>query len=144
MVTLLSLPETSAVPVVMAPQPPRLLDVLRQTARERGHCESTISSFADWSLRYIRFHGTRHPRELQIPDIGRFLEQVVQPETEPLVKLTAARTALEFLDRDVLRIELGEFPWPRPPQLLDQVRQVLHVRHDSPRTEDCYAQWIKR
>ena len=72
MVTLLSVPETPAVPVVMAPQPPRWLDVLRQTARERGHCESTISSFADWSLRYIRFHGTRPPRELQIPDIGRF------------------------------------------------------------------------
>src|SRR5262249_50674914 len=39
---------------------------------------------------------------------------------------------------------LGELPWPKPPRLLDPVRQLLRVRHYSPRTEDCYAQWVKR
>ncbi len=30
------------------------------------------------------------------------------------------------------------------PRLLDQVREVMRVRHYSPRTEDCYLMWIKR
>ena len=128
----------------MQPQAPRLLDVLRQTARARGHPESAISSFADWCVRFIRFHGNRHPRELQLPDVGRFLEHVAQREAEPLVKLAAARSALDFLYQDVLRIDLGELPVPQPPRLLDQVRQVMRVRHYSPRTEDSYIQWIKR
>ena len=94
-------PESASVP----PQPPRLLDVLRQTARQRGHLESTTSSFVDWSVRFMKFHGNRHPRELQIPDVGRFLEEVATRETEPggtmefpsipasLVKILAPRQA---------------------------------------------------
>jgi hypothetical protein len=47
-----------------APQPPHLLDQLRQTARQRGHPEPTVAAFADWSRRFLLFHGKRHPREL--------------------------------------------------------------------------------
>jgi hypothetical protein len=43
--------------------PPRLLDQLRLTARQRGHAESSVTAFADWCLRFIRFHGKGHPRE---------------------------------------------------------------------------------
>jgi integron integrase len=35
-------------------------------------------------------------------------------------------------------------PVSQPPRLLDRVRQACRVRHYSPRTEDCYADWIKR
>lgn len=30
------------------------------------------------------------------------------------------------------------------PKLLDQVRQAIHTRHYSPRTEETYVGWIKR
>ncbi len=33
---------------------------------------------------------------------------------------------------------------PRPPRLLDRVRHACRVRHDSIRTEECYADWVKR
>ena len=45
------------------PAPPRLLDQLCLTARQRGHCEQTVAALADWSLLFIRFHGKRHRRE---------------------------------------------------------------------------------
>ncbi|MBM3997695.1 MAG: integron integrase [Planctomycetes bacterium] len=35
-------------------------------------------------------------------------------------------------------------PRPRPPRLLDQVKQVLRVKHYALRTEECYTQWITR
>jgi len=33
---------------------------------------------------------------------------------------------------------------PRPPRLLDQVRQACRIRHYSIRTEEAYAAWVKR
>jgi integron integrase len=35
-------------------------------------------------------------------------------------------------------------PAPRPPRLLDRVRQALRARHYSPRTEEAYVAWIRR
>ena len=32
----------------------------------------------------------------------------------------------------------------RTPKLLDQVRQAVHLRHLSPRTEESYIAWIRR
>ena len=100
--------------------------------------------FVAWCRRYILFHGKRHPRELALPDIGRFLQHVVTTENDPLPALQSARAALEFLYTAVLHIRVGELPWPRPPRLLDQVRQVLRVRHYALSTEECYVQWITR
>ena len=33
---------------------------------------------------------------------------------------------------------------PAPPRLLDRVRHACRVRHYSIRTEDCYADWVRR
>jgi hypothetical protein len=70
-------------------------------------------------------------------EVTAFLEHVVQTEQEPLPASEAARSALQGLYRDVLGMTLGEMPRPQPPRLLDRMRQVLRVRHYSPRTEDC-------
>ena len=32
----------------------------------------------------------------------------------------------------------------RPPRLLDRLRAACRLRHYSPRTEDCYADWVRR
>jgi integron integrase len=36
------------------------------------------------------------------------------------------------------------FPTPKPPKLLDRVRQTMRVNRYSPRTEEVYVEWIKR
>ena len=35
-------------------------------------------------------------------------------------------------------------PMPTKPKLLEQVRQLIHTKHDSIRTEEAYVQWVKR
>src|SRR5262249_24828031 len=127
----------------MTSSPPRLLDQVQQQAWARGHPEAMAAAFVDWTRRYILFHGKRHPREMARAEVGRFLEHVAQTEPTALVAIEAARQVLEFLYGEVLCLDLGELPRPRPPRLLDQVRQVLRVRHYALRTEDCYVQWIK-
>jgi integron integrase len=121
-----------------------LLDQVAQAAHQRGASEPTTAQLVSWVRAFILFHGKRHPRELGLPDASRFLEHVVRTEKQPLPALETARSALELLYGTVLGIDLGELPRPRPPRLLDQMSQVLRVRHYSPRTEACYLHWVRQ
>jgi hypothetical protein len=125
-------------------QPPKLLDQLLDAAQRYGHTIDAANGMQEWSRRYIVFHGRRHPRELGRADVSRFLEHVAATEKDPVRALDAARAGLDFLYREVLQLQLGELPLPRPPKLLDQLRQVMRVRHNSVRTEECYVQWATR
>jgi hypothetical protein len=126
------------------PQPPRLLDQLREAAFTRFGWAEPGERYAEWSRRYIIFHGKHHPRDLGTGDVGRFLEYVAQSEKDPLRCLEHAHEALTFLYKDLLRLNVGELPMPQPPKLLDRVRHAIRVRHYSPRTEDCYVEWAER
>src|SRR5262249_7298642 len=77
-------------------------------------------------------------------EVGQYLEHVARTDLHPLPALDAAGAALEFLYRAVLRQPLGELPLPRPPRLLDQVRQLLRLGRYALATEECYVRWITR
>ena len=126
------------------PPAPRLLDQLSEAAHQRGHSAEAAKAMAEWCRRFVLFHGKRHPREMGVPEIGRFLQHVAATEKDALRMLEAARSGLDFLYREVLHRQLGELPLPRPPKLVDQLRQVLRVRHYAIRTEECYVAWVVR
>jgi integron integrase len=130
-------------PPVAAP-PPRLLDLVLQVARTRFGQDGPGVRHADWARRYILFHNKRHPRELGLGEVRRFLEHVAATEKDPLACLEQAHQALTFLYQDVLGLDLGELPFPDPPRLLDRLRRACRVRHLSPNTEGCYASWSER
>jgi integron integrase len=127
-----------------APQSPRLLDVVRQVARARFGQDGPGHRYAGWVRRLILFHNKRHPRELDLGDVGRFLDHVAKTEKDPLNCLEEAHTALTFLYHDVLALNPGELPFPEPPRLLDRLRRACRVRQFAPSTEDCYAKWAER
>jgi integron integrase len=131
-------------PAPAPPQPPRLLDLVRQVAQTRFGQDGPGQRYADWTRRLVLFHNKRHPRDLHLGDLGRFLEHVAQTEKDPLACLEEAHTALTFLYHDVLGLDLGELPFPEPPRLLDRLRRACRVRQFSPRTEHCYATWAER
>jgi hypothetical protein len=89
------------------PAPPRLLDVLRETAQQKGHSPATITAWIRWVAGFVRFHRQRHPREMKAMEVGRFLQSVGQQARDPLVAIEEARTALEFLYQDVLLAARG-------------------------------------
>ena len=98
------------------PQPvtgPKLLDQFRESARQHGHPEAWGATSAEWCRRFILFHGIRHPKEMGVAEIGRFLEHVAATDKDALRSLPAARSALEFLYGRVLHRPLGELPLPQ-------------------------------
>src|SRR5262249_59836594 len=111
-------------PAPTAPQPPRLLDLVRQVARTRFGQEGPGQRYAHWTCRLVLFHNKRHPRDLHPGDVRRFLEHVAQTEKDPLGCLEEAHTALTFLYHDVLGLDMGELPFPDPPRLLDRLRRA--------------------
>jgi len=76
---------------------PRLLDQVRDLALQAGHLPAAAQSFVEWNRRFILFHEKRHPKEMGLAEIGRYLQHVVQVEKDPLPALEASRKALDFL-----------------------------------------------
>src|SRR5262249_9135103 len=109
-----------------------------------GQPEAWIEPLASWVIAFVLFHSKRHPAELDASARDTFLHHVVQTRKDPLSALATARLALRLLYEDVLDQPVGELPQPRPPRLLDQMRQVMRLGHYSRRTEKCYVQWAIR
>jgi hypothetical protein len=124
---------TAAVPLARAPpaQPPRLFDQLRDAARAAGQSASWIEPLTSWATAFIVFHGKRHPRDLDAAARDAFPRDVAQTRHDPLAALSASRLALRLLYEEVLHQPVGELAQPRPPRLLDPMRQVLRRGHYS-------------
>jgi hypothetical protein len=69
-------------PKPAVPPPRRPLDQVHDTARNQGHTEPAVLVIAAWCERFIRFHGKRHPREMEIGEVGQFLYHLAQTESD--------------------------------------------------------------
>lgn len=120
------------------------LDHVRAMAQARFGRPEPGERYVGCALRFILFHGRRHPRELGLAEIEQFLQQLAHTEKDPLLALEQAREALDFLYSEVLHRQIGELPYPEPPRLMDRLRRAVRLRHYSPRTESCYVEWAER
>ena len=113
---------------------PRLLDRLREAIALRHYSGRTEQAYRRWILRFLRFHGKRHPSELGGVEVAAFLNWLAQHRRISASTQTQALSALLFLYRHVLGMEL---PWmndlvrapsrPKLPVVLsrEEVRSVL-------------------
>jgi hypothetical protein len=88
------------------PEPPRLLDRLRHACRVRQYSPRTEKCYADWTTRFIRFHGLRHPATMGGPEIELFLTDLAVNGHVAASTQNQAFHALLFLYQQVLGIEL--------------------------------------
>jgi integron integrase len=91
-----------------ATQQPRLLDTVRSKIRLKHYSIRTEYAYLDWIRRFIRFHGLRHPQELGAPEVEAFLSHLAVQGNVAASTQNQAKSALLFLYREVLAIEL---PW---------------------------------
>jgi integron integrase len=89
-------------------RPPRLLDQLRRALRVRHYSLRTEQSYVDWSRRFIRFHGLRHPREMGAAEVAAFLSHLASERRCSASTQNQAKSALLFLYKEALGLEL---PW---------------------------------
>ena len=56
--------------------PTRLLDQLRRHMRDGGYAWKTEKTYIHWIRRYIRFHGKRHPKHLDVSHVEHYLSHL--------------------------------------------------------------------
>ncbi|MCL2162429.1 MAG: integron integrase [Betaproteobacteria bacterium] len=92
----------------MEGRPPKLLDQLRGAIRARHYSIRTENVYCDWARRFILFHGKRHPRDMAADEVTAFLTHLANERNVSASTQNQAKSALLFLYRQVLGIEL---PW---------------------------------
>jgi integron integrase len=116
------------------PQPPRLLDRVRAAIRARHYSLRTEEAYVAWIVRFILFHGKRHPGEMGAAEINAFLSDLAVRGRVSASTQNQAFNALLFLYRAVLEAEPGRLAGVvrarrsrRLPVVLtrDEVRAVL-------------------
>jgi integron integrase len=94
----------------------------------------TEEAYVGWVRRFIRFHGTRHPRELGAVEVSAFLTHLAVEDAVAASTQNQALSALLFLYREVLQQPLAEdlaITYAKRPEYLptvlsrDEARAVL-------------------
>ena len=87
---------------------PRLLHQVRDKIRLKHYSIRTEQAYTDWIRRFILFQQKRHPAEMGAVEVEQFLTHLAVAGKVSASTQNQAKSALLFLYRDVLAIEL---PW---------------------------------
>ena len=100
-------PERSSLAVATTGAP-KLLDRVRQTIRAKHYSRRTESAYVDWIRRYIVFRRKQHPSDMGASEIAAFLTWLATERRVSASTQNQALSALLFLYREVLHIEIGQ------------------------------------
>jgi integron integrase len=96
-------------------EPPKLLDQVRAKLRRLGLARRTEEAYVGWIRRFIVAQGLRHPSTMGALEVEAFLTHLATHGQVAAATQNQALSALLFLYREVLGIEL---PW------MDEIRRA--------------------
>lgn len=97
----------------------RLLDQVRERARYLHYSLATEKVYLYWVRFFVRWSGLRHPRDMGVADVEAFLTMIATERKVSASTHNQALSALLFLYREVLAIQL---PW------MDNIRRPANRR----------------
>lgn len=89
-------------------RPLRLLDQLTERCRVKHYSLRTERAYRDWVKRFILANGRRHPQDMGAAEVEAFLSKLATEFDVAASTQNQALSALLFLYREVLKIDL---PW---------------------------------
>ena len=109
----------------------RLVERLREAIRSRHYSRQTEKAYWYWIRYYVLFHGKRHPAEMGAEEVSAFLSWLATDRNVAAATQNQALSALLFLYRVVLGVELpwlGELVRAQRPVRLPTVLSEAEVR----------------
>ena len=91
-----------------APQGKKLLDLYSEKIRLKQYSYRTEKTYIQWVRDYILFHNKRHPKEMGMTEINQFITHLVVDRKASASTQNQAISAILFLYRNVLDMELDE------------------------------------
>ena len=90
------------------PQPSRFLDQLRLHIRKSGLAYRTEQTYIHWVKRFIYFHGKRHPKDLGMVEVERFLNHLAVNRDCAVNTQRIALNALVYVYKRLMGLDIGE------------------------------------
>ncbi len=106
------------------PKPKKLLDQVSEALRTKHYAYRTEQTYVDWIKRYIIFHEKRHPKDMGANEIREFIGHLATERKVATSTQNQAISAILFLYRIVLQIEIlvpPELVHPSRPKRLPTV-----------------------
>ena len=128
--------------ISLVPKPKKLLDQVSEALRTKHYAYRTEKTYIDWIKRYIIFHKKRHPQEMGVNEIQEFIGHLATERKVATSTQNQALSAILFLYRVVLQIEIvvpPELVNPSRPKRLPtvlthtQAMSVIHSMRGTPR-----------
>jgi integron integrase len=86
----------------------KLLDLYSEALRNRHYSLRTEGTYISWVRQFILYHNKRHPRDMGPAEINEFISDLVNRRTVAASTQNQAISAIMFLYRNVLHMELDE------------------------------------
>jgi integron integrase len=109
---------------------PKLLERVREEMRVRHYSLRTEATYSEWIVRFIKFHGMKHPRDMGAEEVNAFLTHLATERNVTASTQNQALSALLFLYGVVLEVKLpwlGEIPRATRPSKLPVVLSKKEV-----------------
>jgi integron integrase len=86
----------------------KLLDQYRDAIQLKQYSPRTAETYIEWVREYILFHNKRHPKDMGVQEINQFITHLVVDRHIAASTQNQAISAILFLYRHVLQIQLDE------------------------------------
>ena len=126
-------------------KPKMLLEVVREVIRLRHLSYTTEKHYINWIRRFIRFHGKRHPAQMEGAEIAAFLSHLAIDRSCSPATQNQALNALVFLFKHVLGRDLGALPnihWARRKQRIPEVMTRQEVARVLENLKFNFQKWL--
>lgn len=129
-------------PANSAPHAPMLLEVVRERIQAKHYSRRTEEAYTNWIKKFVFFHHKQHPRDMGAPEVEAFLTDLAVNGKVSASTQTQALSALLFLYREVLGIDL---PWmdglvrAKPSQRVPMVLSVNEIHRLMASLEGMYS-----
>ncbi len=100
--------QPASLPTPPAPRPKKLLDRYSEALRNLHYSLRTERTYSGWVRQYILYHNKRHPSEMGPAEINEFITHLVNQKSISASTQNQAISAILFLYRNVLQIDLDE------------------------------------
>lgn len=98
----------------------KLLTQLKEEIRRRNYSYRTETAYAQWIIRYVRFHGLKHPAQLSEPHVVAFLNSLANQRNVAGSTQNQALSAIVFLYKNILK---------KPVENLDNLERAKTSTH---------------
>lgn len=98
----------------------KLLTQLKEEIRRRNYSYKTEKAYSQWIVRYVKFHGLKHPVEMDESHVVSFLNHLANKRNVAASTQNQALSAILFLYKNILGKSLDK---------LDKLKRAKRTRH---------------